>query len=80
MRDPISSPGSQDLLENIDDRYGSSSTLVAYQVPDADWFARFPAPTVGDSILDRIIHNAYRLKLTGDSQGNIRAATFMSST
>jgi len=80
MRDPISSPSSQDLLEILDDRYGRSSTLVASQVPVADWFARFPDPTVGDSILDRIIHNAYRLNLTGDSQRKIRAATFMPST
>jgi DNA replication protein DnaC len=80
MRDPISAPSSQDLLEILDDRYGRSSTLVASQVPVADWFARFPDPTLGDSILDRIIHNAYRLNLTGDSQRKIRAAAIMPST
>lgn len=80
MRDPISVSSAQDLLEVLDDRYGRVSTLVASQVPVADWFARFPDPTVGDSILDRIIHNAYRLNLEGDSQRKTRAAALMSST
>jgi DNA replication protein DnaC len=80
MRDPISVSSAQDLLEVLDDRYGRVSTLVASQVPVADWFARFPDPTVGDSILDRIIHNAYRLNLEGDSQRKTRATALMSST
>lgn len=80
MRDPISSPHSQDLLEILDDRYGRVSTLVASQVPVADWFVRFPDPTVGDGILDRIIHNAYRLNLEGESQRKTRAAALMPST
>jgi DNA replication protein DnaC len=80
MRDPISAAQAQDLLEIFDDRFGRVSTLVASQVPVADWFARFPDPTVGDGILDRIVHNAYRLNLTGDSQRKTRSATLMSST
>jgi DNA replication protein DnaC len=80
MRDPISTTQAQDLLEVFDDRFGRVSTLVASQVPVADWFARFPDPTVGDSILDRIVHNAYRLNLTGDSQRKVRSATLMPST
>lgn len=80
MRDPISSPNSQDLLEILDDRYGRVSTLVASQVPVADWFVRFPDPTLGDGILDRIIHNAYRLNLEGESQRKTRAAALMPST
>ena len=80
MRDPISTTQAQDLLEVFDDRFGRVSTLVASQVPVADWFARFPNPTVGDSILDRIVHNAYRLNLTGDSQRKVRSAALMPST
>jgi len=80
MRDPITTPNAQDLLEVLDDRYNRSSTLVASQVPVADWFARFPDPTVGDGILDRLIHNAYRLNLTGDSQRKTRAVALMPST
>ena len=81
MRDPISTSNAQDLLEVFDDRFGRVSTLVASQVPVADWFARFPDPTaVGDGVLDRIVHNAYRLNLEGDSQRKIRAVALMPST
>jgi hypothetical protein len=46
IRDPISAANAQDLLEVLGDRFGRVSTLVASQVPVADWFARFPDPTV----------------------------------
>jgi len=48
--------------------FGHISILVASQVPVGDWFSRFPDPTHADAILDCVIHNAYRLNLTGDSQ------------
>jgi len=67
LRDPLSTSQARDLLEIIDDRYGRSSTLVATQVPVEDWHARLPDPTLGDAILDRLIHNAYRLELRGES-------------
>jgi len=68
LRDPLTRPQSQDLLEILDDRYGRSSTLVATQVPIAEWHARFPDPTIGDAILDRLVHNAHRLALKGESR------------
>lgn len=80
MRDPISTTQAQDLLEVFDDRFGCVSTLVAAQVPVPDWFARFPDPTVGDSILDRIVHNAYWLNSSGASQRKTRSASLISST
>jgi DNA replication protein DnaC len=80
MRDPITPANTQDLLEVLDDRFGRVSTIVAAQVPVADWYARFPDPTLGDAILDRIIHNAYRLNLEGESQRKTRSALLMSST
>jgi DNA replication protein DnaC len=80
MRDPLTVANAQDLLEVLDDRYGRVSTLVASQVPVADWFARFPDPTVGDSVLDRIVHNAYRLNLSGESLRKTRSVALMSST
>ena len=80
MRDPISPTQAQDLLELLDDRFGRVSTLVAAQLPVSDWFARFPNPTVADSILDRLVHNAYRLSLEGDSQRKIRSTLSMPST
>ena len=69
-----------DLLEILDDRYGRSSTLVATQVPVAEWHVRFPDPTIGDAILDRLVHNAYRIELLGDSQRKVRAEKIMPST
>ena len=80
LRDPLTRSQSQDLLEILDDRYGRSSTLVATQVPVADWHARFPDPTIGDAILDRLIHNAYRLKLEGESRRNIDSPLSMPTT
>jgi DNA replication protein DnaC len=80
MRDPVSAANAQDLLEILDDRYGKVSTLVASQVPIADWFARFPDPTVGDGVLDRVVHNSYRLNLSGESLRKIRSPVLMSTT
>ncbi len=67
LRDPLSRSQAQDLLEILDDRYGRSSTLVSTQVPVAEWHSRLPDPTLADSVLDRLVHNAYRLNLSGDS-------------
>lgn len=80
MRDPLSPAQSKDLLEILDDRFGRASTLVVSQVPVADWYARFPDPTIGDAILDRLVHNAYRLNLEGESQRKIRSALLMPAT
>ena len=63
LRDPLSRSQAKDLLEILDDRYGRTATLVATQVPVSEWHARIPDPTLADSVLDRLIHNAYRLNL-----------------
>ncbi len=74
LRDPLSRSQAQDLLEILDDRYGRSATLVATQVPVEDWHMRFPDPTLGDSVLDRLVHNAYRFDLKGaDSMRKIHS-------
>ena len=80
LRDPISASETRDLLEVLDDRYGRVSTLVASQLPVSDWFTQFPSPIHADAILDRIIHNAHRLNLIGDSQRRLRSPIAMSST
>ncbi len=67
LRDPLTPSQARDLLEILDDRYSRSSTLVATQIPVEDWHAQFPDPTLGDAILDRLVHNAYRLELKGES-------------
>lgn len=80
MRDSLSLVQSQDLLDILDDRYGRSSTMVVTQVPVNSWFERFPDPTIGDAVLDRLINNAYRLELSGASQRRLRSSIPMSST
>ena len=80
MRDPIPISAAQDLLEVFDDRFGKTATIIASQVPVADWHARFPDPTIADAILDRTIHSAYRLSLVGDSQRKLRGLQAMSHT
>lgn len=80
MRDPISVPNAQDLLELLDDRFGHSSTLVASQVSIQEWHSRIPDPTLADAVLNRLIHNAHRLNLEGKSQRKQRAIRSMSTT
>lgn len=55
------------LLELLDDRYDRGSTLIASQFPTSLWYENLGDPTLADAILDRVIHNAYRLELKGES-------------
>jgi DNA replication protein DnaC len=80
LRDPLTLAGARDLLEVLDDRYGKSSTLVATQLPVDSWLGQLPDPTLADAILDRLVHNAYRLDLRGESQRKARSSLAMSST
>ena len=56
-----------DLLEILDDRYQTGSTLVTSQLPVEHWHDSIGDPTLADAILDRLIHNAYRLTIDGES-------------
>ncbi len=56
-----------DLLELLDDRHGNRSTLVTSQVPVDHWHEVIGDPTLGDAILDRLVHSAYRINLKGES-------------
>lgn len=67
LRDPLSRSQATDLLEILDDRYGRTATMVVTQVPVASWHSRIPDPTLSDAILDRLVHNAYRIHLEGES-------------
>ncbi len=73
LRDPLSRSQSRDLLEILDDRYGRTATMVVTQVPVTDWHVRLPDPTLSDAILDRLIHNAYRLELQGESMRKVHS-------
>jgi len=62
------SPGEQnDLLELLDDRIGSRSTLITSQLPINAWHAWLADPTLADAILDRLVHSAHRIGLKGRS-------------
>lgn len=56
-----------EFLELIDDRYGNGSTLITSQFPADTWHESIPDPTVADAILDRLIHNAHRIELKGET-------------
>lgn len=73
MRDPLTQTNAQDVLEVLDDRFGHASTIVIAQMPVAEWFSQIPNPTLADSILDRLVHTAYRLQLLGESQRKLRS-------
>jgi DNA replication protein DnaC len=79
LRDPPTLSEAQSLLDILDDRYSRSSTLLATQFPMDTWHSRIPDPTLADAILDRLVHNAHRIELQGDSQRKLRAAQAMSS-
>jgi DNA replication protein DnaC len=57
----------RDLLEIMEDRYQLRSTIVASQLPVEAWHEVIGDPTLADAILDRLVHNAYRISLTGGS-------------
>lgn len=57
----------RDLMEIVEDRYGNGSTLITSQLPLSTWHEVIGEPTFADAILDRIVHNAYRLELDGQS-------------
>lgn len=63
----------RDLLEILDDRYDKRSTIITSQLPIEDWHAYLGDPTLADAILDRLVHNAYRLTLKGESMRKRRA-------
>lgn len=57
----------REFLEILDDRHGAGSTLMTSQFPVGAWHEAIPDPTVADAILDRLIHNAHRIELKGES-------------
>jgi DNA replication protein DnaC len=57
----------RDLLEIVEDRYDTRSLIMTSQVPVERWYDIVGDPTIADAILDRLVHNAYRIDLAGDS-------------
>lgn len=70
---PMADCHQRDLLELLDDRFDKSATIVTSQLPVDRWHAYLGDPTLADAILDRLVHNAHRVNLTGDSMRKHKA-------
>ena len=65
--EPLSAEQRRDLLEIVEDRYDKGSLLITSQLPVGRWHDVISDPTLADAILDRILHNAHRIELKGES-------------
>lgn len=65
--EPLAPEQRRDLLEIVEERYGRGATLITSQIPVDRWHDVIGDPTLADAILDRLVHNAHRLNLKGDS-------------
>ncbi len=70
---PLNEVERRDFLEVCDDRYERRSTILTSQLPVAKWHAQIGDPTIADSILDRLVHEAHRIELQGESMRKKRA-------
>ena len=64
---PLNDENRRDLLELLDDRYDRRATMVTSQLPVDHWHEAIGEPTLADAILDRLVHNAYKISLQGES-------------
>jgi DNA replication protein DnaC len=64
---PLKDAERRDFLEICDDRYQRRCLILTSQMPVAHWHEQIGDPTIADSILDRLVHNAYRIELKGES-------------
>lgn len=71
----LTAAGRNDLMEIMDDRHGQTSTLMISQLPTEQWYASIGDNTLADAILDRLMHNAHRLELRGESMRKRQAAS-----
>ena len=71
---PMSAQERRDLLEVVEDRHGLTSTLVAAQLPIENWHENIRDPTIADAVLDRLVHNAYKIHLKGESMRKSRSS------
>ena len=64
---PLAAAERKDFLEIIEDRYGATATVITSQCPLKDWHEAIGDPTLADAICDRLMHNAYKFELRGES-------------
>jgi DNA replication protein DnaC len=77
---PLGDRERRDLLELIEDRVGRRATLITSQLPIDHWHASIGDPTCGDAILDRLVHHAHRITLTGGSLRRLATPDLADST
>jgi DNA replication protein DnaC len=77
--EPLDAQARHDLLEILEERYGRRSTIITSQLPVESWHAVIGDPTYADAILDRLVHNAQRLNLSGDSLRRTRTKSIAKS-
>jgi DNA replication protein DnaC len=65
--EPLTAEQRRDLLEIVEDRYEKGSLLITSQIPVARWHELIGDPTIGDAVLDRVVHRAHRIELKGPS-------------
>jgi len=70
--EPLSTAHRHDLLELLEDRHHRKSTLILSQLPVAQWHEYIGDATLADAIVDRVIHNAFQIKLKGDSMRKLK--------
>jgi DNA replication protein DnaC len=75
---PMSDPERRDLLEVLEDRQSISSTIIATQVPVKNWIEHIGDSTLA-AILDRLVHNAHKINLKGESMRKIHSSLTKSS-
>jgi DNA replication protein DnaC len=66
--EPLNAEQRRDLLEIVDDRYNAGSLIITSQLPVASWYKIVGDPTLADAILDRLVHNAHRIELSGETR------------
>ena len=71
---PLTEPERRDFWEICEDRYQVRSVILTSQLPVARWHEQIGDPTVADGILDRLVHNAHRIEMRGDSMRKKRGA------
>ena len=71
--EPLKAAQRNDLMEIMDDRHGSTSTVIISQLPTDQWYQSIGDNTLADAILDRLMHNAHRIKLKGESMRKLQS-------
>ena len=71
---PMPDSARRDLLEILDDRHGRRSTIATSQIPVDNWHGALGDPTLADAILDRLVHNTYRINMNGESMRKLKSS------